>query len=184
MATHSWRCTALAVLAIGAAACGGGGGGGGGPTEPSPPIAIQGTWGGTATSQTGTGTCLAETFQGLTVPARWAITQTGAAFTGQQTLNNVITCPFRGTVSGSTVTFFPDTTGPAFCTVQNATCGTGANRRTVRMELRLDRAIQTGTVVGNRMSTTSTAVFRVFDSRTGQSLGEYEVRGVQELERR
>lgn len=161
----------------------GGSGGGLSPTDPGPPAMVQGIWVGTATSLSATGTCLAERFQGLTVPARWVIQQAGETFTGNQTLNNLVTCQFRGTVSGATVTFFPSTAGASFCTVQTGTCGTGSSRYSVRMELRTDRVIQTAIVNGNTMTATGTSVWRILDAGTGASLGDYEVRGTQTLQR-
>lgn len=161
----------------------GGDGGGSSPTEPGPPVSIQGTWVGTATSLSASGTCLATDFQGITVPARWVIQQSGASFTGTQTLNNIITCPFRGTINGSTVTFFADPAGPSFCAGGNRTCRSGSTVRRVRTELRMDRAIQTATVTGNRMSASGTSVARVFDAVTNESLGDFEVRGTQTLDR-
>lgn len=163
--------------------CGGGGGGGSSPTEPSAPLAsVQGTWVGNATSVSASGTCLADNFGSATVPARWVIQQNGTAFTGRQTLNNIVTCNFRGTVNGATATFFPETGGSPFCTVQTTACRS-APRRTLRMELRIDRAILVATVAGDRMSASGTAVWRVTDTQTGQFIGDYEVRATQELQR-
>ncbi len=173
----------IGLSCLGLLSCGGGGGGGSSPTEPSnTPASIQGTWVGTATSVSAMGTCLADNFRPLTVPARWVIQQTGSVFTGQQTLNNIVTCPFRGTINGSSVTFLPDAGGPAFCTVQTTACPS-APRRTLRMELRIDSAIQTASVSGTRMSASGTAVWRITDAQSGQSIGDYEVRGTQDLQR-
>lgn len=165
------------------AACGGGGGGGSSPTDPGSFANIDGGWIGTATSESASGTCLAENFQGVTVALRWQIQQAGGSFTGTQTLNNIISCPFRGTVRGNTVTFFPDSGGPDICLRNTLTCGSGSTRRTVRIEVRTETAAQTGTVTGDRISTSSAASWRVFDARTGESLGDYTVRGRQELRR-
>lgn len=174
--------TFFSLAAITALACGGGGGNPS-PTEPSvPPASIQGTWLGTATSVSASGTCLADNFRSLTVPVRWVIQQNGASFTGQQTLNNIITCPFRGTVGGASATFFLDTGGATVCTVQTIVCSS-APRRALRMELRTDRSIQVATVVGNRMSASGSSVWRVTDAQTGQLIGDYEVRGTQELQK-
>jgi hypothetical protein len=164
--------------------CGGSSGGGGSsPTEPSNPSAsIQGTWTGTATSVSASGTCLARDFRPLTVPAKWVIQQSGATFTGQQTLNNVITCPFRGTVSGSSVSFVPEAGGSAFCTVQTIICSNDPGR-ILRMELRADRAVQAGTVAGDRISASGSSTWRITVAQTGQVVGDYEVRGTQELRR-
>lgn len=174
---------AFGLLSMSLSSCGGGGGGGGTPTTPSnPPVSIQGTWVGTATSVSASGTCLADGFRSLTVPLKWVIQQNGATFTGQQTLNNVVTCPFRGTVNGAEVTFLADAGGPAVCTVQTIFCS-NAPRRTLRIELRTDRAIQTGTVAGNRMSASGSAVWQVTDAQTGQAVGDYEVRGSQDAQK-
>jgi hypothetical protein len=159
------------------------GGGGGTPTGPSnPSVSIQGTWVGTATSVSASGTCLADGFHPLTVPAKWVIQQNGDNFTGQQTLNNVATCPFRGTVNGAQVTFYPEAGGSAFCTVQTIFCPS-APQRMLRMELRTDRAIQAGTVAGNRLAASGSSVWHITDARTGQAIGDYEVRGTQDLQK-
>lgn len=161
-----------------------GGGGGSSPTEPPPPpVSIQGTWVGTATSLSASGTCLADDFRPLTVPARWVIEQNAGSFTGRQTLNNVITCPFRGTVQGASVSFFPEASNPpSFCTVQTVSCSSNRNRR-LRMELRTDREALSGTVSANRMAMTGTAVWRITDQQTGAFVGDYEVRASQELQK-
>jgi len=96
------RNTVVLLLLVVAAGCVGGGGGSR-PTEPPPAAnaSIQGTWTGTATSLSASGTCLADNFQPLTVSVRWLVQQTGTSFTASETLNNAITCPFAGTVSGN-----------------------------------------------------------------------------------
>jgi hypothetical protein len=174
----------LLVLAVLSSGCGGSGGGGPrSPTDPGGGVAsIQGRWLGTATSLSASGTCLADNFQPLTVPARWVIQQQGTTFTANQTLNNGITCPFRGTVTGSTVTFFPETGGPASCTVQTLACRS-APQRLLRMELSTSEAFLVGTVSGDRMTTSGTSTWRVTDARTGQFVGNFVVRGAQELAR-
>lgn len=178
------RVMAASLLLTVLISCGGGGGGDGSTptTPPNPAASIQGTWGGTATSVSASGTCLANDFRPLTVPARWVIQQNGSTFTGQQTLNNVITCPFRGTVNSTTATFFPEAGGSSFCSVQTIVCST-MPRRTLRMELRTDQAIQMATVTGNRMSASGSSVWRITDAQTGQVIGDYEVRGTQELQK-
>lgn len=179
----SHRCV-LVLLSLSGLAGWGCGDSGTSPTEPSnPPVSIQGIWVGTATSLSAFGTCLAEDFRPLTVSARWAIEQNGATFTGRQTLNNVITCPFRGSVNGSAVSFTPESsTPPSFCTVQTVTCSS-APRRALRMELQTDRAILTGTVSGNQMLTSGTAVWRITDVETGVLVGNYEVLSNQALQK-
>lgn len=178
------RVAATNLLLASLISCGGGGGGDGStPTAPSNPAAsIQGTWIGTASSVSASGTCLANDFRPLTVPARWVIQQNGPTFTGQQTLNNVITCSFRGSVTGATVTFLPEAGGSAFCTAQTIVCSS-MPRRTLRMELRTDRVIQVATVTGNRMSASGSSTWRITDAQTGQLIGDYEVRGTQELQK-
>ncbi|HEY2292036.1 MAG TPA: hypothetical protein VGM86_15155 [Thermoanaerobaculia bacterium] len=170
------------VLATGILSCGGGGGGT--PSEPSnPPVSIQGVWVGTATSLSASGTCLADNFHPLTVPARWEITQSGSSFAALQTLNNAVTCPFSGTVNGSMVTFLaqPSSTTPA-CTVQSVVCPDNPGR-VLNMELQLTQSLQTATVSGNKMSPTGTAVWRVTDAQTGQLIGEYRVQETQSLQK-
>jgi len=159
-------------------------GGGSGPSEPpAPSVSIQGIWTGTATSVSASGTCLADNFHPATVPVRWEITQSGADFIGTQTLNNAITCPFFGTVSGSTVLFFPlaSSSTPA-CTVQSVVCPSNPGR-VLKIELHTDRTLQTATVTGNRMSASGSAVWRVTDVQTGQLIGEYTVQGTQSLQK-
>jgi hypothetical protein len=174
----------LLVLAVLSSGCGGSGGGGPrSPTDPGSGVAsIQGTWLGTATSLSASGTCLADSFQPLTVPARWVIQQQGATFTASQTLNNAITCPFRGSVSGSTVTFFSENGGPAACTLQTVACRS-APQRQLRMELTTSEVLLVGTVSGDRMTTSGASTWRVTDARTGQLVGNFVVRGAQELAR-
>jgi hypothetical protein len=170
------------VLATGILSCSGGGGST--PSEPSnPTVSIQGVWVGTATSLSASGTCLADNFHPVTVPARWEIAQSGAVFTAFQTLNNAVTCPFTGTVSGSTVTFLaqPSGTTPA-CTVQSVVCPNNPGR-VLTIELQLTQSLLTATVSGNKMSPTGTAVWRVTDSQTGQLVGEYRVQGTQSLQK-
>lgn len=161
------------------AACSGDGGGS--PTEPTPPpnANIQGVWFGTASSLSARGTCLADSFLPVTVSVAWTIRQTGSSFTATQVLNNAQVCAFTGTVRGNTVTFQPDLPrSDAACDVQNLAC-TGL--RPVRIELSTSRSTMTGVVDGNRMTITSNTVWRAFDSNTGNSLGDYEVTGRQDL---
>lgn len=152
------------------------------PDEPPTGGNLQGTWVGTATSLSASGTCLAENFHPLTVSARWAIQQNGSSFTGQLTLNNAITCPFKGTVQGSSATFFADVGGASFCTVQARPCP-GAPERPLRLELRLNLPVQVGTINGNRMTATGTSTWRVTDLQTGQVLGDFKVTGRQDLQK-
>ena len=186
MSGASRVCFSLALsvmVSMGAVSCGGGGGSDSTPTTPSDPVAsIQGTWVGTATSQSASGTCLANGFRPLTVPAKWVFQQTGSTFTGQQTLNNVVTCPSRGTISGSTVTFFVDPSGPASCRTQTIVCSS-APQKPLRMDLYTDRVMQVGTLTGTRMSALGSSVWKVTDIQTGQVLGDFEVRGTQDLQK-
>lgn len=160
-------------------------GGGGGPTEPTPtprPNAnVQGVWTGTASSLSARGTCLAESFQPVTVTVIWTIQQTGSAVIAVEVLNNAQLCAFTGTVRGDTVTFLPDLPrSQGVCSLQNLAC-TGL--RPVRIELSTSRSTMTGVVDGNRMTITSNTVWRAFDGNTGNSLGDYEVTGRQDLQR-
>jgi hypothetical protein len=178
---HSWSLGFCMLLQFFISCGGNGGGGGSSPTEPpNPSASIQGTWIGTATSVSASGTCLARDFRPLTVPAKWVIQQSGATFTGQQTLNNVITCPFRGTLSGSSVSFFPEAGGSTFCSMQTIVCSSEPGR-VLRMELRTDRSVQVGAVAGDRISASGSSTWRITVAQTGQIVGDYEVRGTQEL---
>ncbi len=160
-------------------------GGGGGPTEPtpspSPNVNVQGVWIGTASSLSARGTCLADSFLPVTVPAVWTIQQTGASVTATEVLNNAQVCGFTGTVRGNTVELRPDPSrSQTVCSLQNLAC-TGP--RPVRIELNASRTTVVGIVDGNRMTITSNAVWRAVDVNTGNTLGDYEVAGRQELTR-
>ena len=162
-----------------------GGGGGGGPTEPTPTpppaINIQGVWTGTASSLTARGTCLADSFLPVTVTAVLTIQQTGASVTATEVLNNAQVCGYTGTVRGNTVEFVPDPSrSQAVCSVQNLAC-TGP--RPVRIELNTSLTTAIGAVDGNRMTITSNTVWRAIDVNTGNTLGNYEISGRQELAR-
>lgn len=180
-AVMPWIAVACAVVV---ASCGGGGGeSGGSPTAPVPAAQVGGTWSGTAEAHAASGTCLADGFTPLTVPVRWVISQAGATFTADETLNNRVTCPFRGSIVGSVVTFFGDPArGGADCWVQKIFCPQPPFRP-IRTELQTDRALITMTVSGNRMSGAGTSVWRVFDANTGELLGEFRVESRQELTR-
>lgn len=164
--------TALLTLALLLAACGGGGGGGPrSPTDPTPTVlSIQGTWLGTATSLSVSGTCLADLFRTGTVPARWVIQQQGSSFTANLTLNNSITCPFRGNVSSTSAEFFAEPGGPPGCTSQTLACR-NAPQRLLRMDLVANETVLGGTVSGNRLLLSGTSTLRVTDVRTGQIVG-------------
>lgn len=173
--------SALVALSL-LVACGGGGGGGG-PTAPPPePNAnIQGTWSGTASTVSARGTCLADVFQPVTVPVVWTIRQTGASVTATEVLNNAQVCAFTGTVRGSSVTFAPDLrNSDAFCSVQNLAC---PGPRAVRIELRTSASTFLGTVDANRMRIDTLSVWRVTETSTGNTLGDYELTGRQDLQR-
>ena len=161
------------------------GDGGGSPTEPTPTPApnanVQGVWIGTASSLSARGTCLADSFLPVTVPAVWTIQQTGASITATEVLNNAQVCGFTGTVRGDTVEFRPDPSrSQTVCSIQNLAC---AGPRPVRIELISSRTTVFGAVTGNRMTITSNTVWRAVDVNTGNSLGDYEVSGRQELTR-
>ena len=158
---------------------------GGGPTEPTPTpppnVNVQGVWTGTASSLSARGTCLADSFLPVTVSAVWTIQQTGASITATEVLNNAQVCGFTGTVRGNTVELQHDPSrSQAVCSVQNLAC-TGT--RPVRIELSASRTIVVGFVNGNRMTITSNTVWRATDVNSGNSLGDYEVTGRQELTR-
>jgi len=174
--------TTFLILATGILSCSGSVGGT--PSEPSnPTVSLQGVWVGTATSLSASGTCLADNFHSLTVPARWEISQSGSDFVGLQTLNNAVTCPFSGAVNGSMATFLalPSSTTPA-CTVQSVVCPNNPGR-VLTMEFQISQSLQTATVSGNKMSSSGTAVWRVTDVQTGQLIGEYRVQGTQSLQK-
>jgi hypothetical protein len=177
-----YKILAFAALLPLLSACSGSDGSSNGPTGPGTSNAsLEGTWVGTSTSESATGTCLANNFSPITVPARWVFRQTGSSFTADLTLNGLVTCPFRGSVSGNSVTVFPATSGGApFCLVLTASCS-GSPPRQVRGQLRTDLTILTATVSGNRMTGSGTSVFTIVDVQTGQSLGEYQVRSSQTL---
>lgn len=173
----------LPILAL-LAACGDDGGG---PTEPTPTptpapnVNVQGVWIGTASSLSARGTCLADSFQPFTVSAVWTIQQTGASVTAAQVLNNAQVCGFTGTVRGDTVDFRLDpSSSQTVCSLQNLSC---PGSRPVRVELDTSRSTMVGVVSGNRMTITSNSVWRAVDVNTGNSLGDYEVSGRQELTR-
>lgn len=159
-----------------------GGGGGGGPTEPPRPgVNINGFWSGIATTLSADGTCLANDFLPVTVTVDWTIRQTGSSFTATEVLNGVQVCAFTGTVRGDRVEFRPDLArSQGICGVQNLAC---SGLRPVRIELSTSRTRMTGVVEGSRMSITSTMVWQAIDRNTGNSLGDYEVTGRQELTR-
>jgi hypothetical protein len=146
---------------------------------------IQGTWTGTATSLSASGTCLADNFQPLTVPVRWIFQQTGGSFTAMETLNNAITCPFTGTVSGNTVTFAPGLArSPAGCGDQDLPCiSTRGGIQLVHAALQASRSIETGTVNGSQMKLAGTSIWKVTDVQTGAALGEFQVTGSQDLQK-
>jgi hypothetical protein len=160
-------------------------GGGGSPTNPTPtpaPVNIQGVWAGTASSQSARGTCLADSFLPVTVAVVWTIQRTGdTSYTATEVQNNAQVCAFTATVRGNTVTFQPDLArSQGVCGVQNLAC---TGNRPVRIELSTSRSTMTGVVDGNRMTITSTRVWQATDTNTGNSLGDYEVSGRQELQR-
>ena len=159
--------------------------GGGSPTEPTPTPApnanVQGVWIGTASSLSARGTCLADAFQPFTASAVWTIQQTGSSVTATQVLNNAQVCGFTGTVRGNTVDFQPDLSiSQTVCSLQNLSC---PGPRPVRITLSTSQTTTVGVVSGNRMTITSNSVWQAVDVNTGNSLGQYEVSGRQELTR-
>jgi hypothetical protein len=179
MRTPLLTLAALLVLA----ACGGGGGGGGGPTEPPPVpnVNVQGTWTGTASTVSARGTCLAEGFLPVTVPVIWTMRQSGTAVVAVEQLNASQTCAFTGTVRGNSVSFALEPhSSDGRCSVQSLAC---AGTRAVQIELVPASTTFTGTVDGNRMRIDSVSGWRVTETSTGNSLGEYQVTGRQDLQR-
>jgi len=170
----------LLILAL-CAACDGGGGSGPTSPPPAPNANIQGVWAGIASTVSARGTCLADAFQPVSVPVVWTIRQTGASVTAREVLNNALACDFTGTVHGSSVTFSPDLrTSDALCSTQNLAC---PGPRAVRIELRTSVSLFTGSVDANRMRIDSLAVWRVTETSTGNTLGDYELTGRQDLVR-
>lgn len=171
----------LAALLV-LVACGGGGGGSG-PTEPPPvPNAnVQGTWSGTASTVSARGTCLAEGFLPVTVPVIWTMRQNGTSVVAVEQLNAAQTCTFTGTVRGNTVAFALDArVSEGTCSRQNLAC---AGTRAVEIELLPGSTTFSGTVNGNSMRIDSVTAWRVTETSTGNSLGEYQVTGRQDLQR-
>lgn len=178
------RWTALgACLFLLAATLGCGGGGGDddqSPTGPGSPTAVLGgTWEGTSTTISAQGTCLADNYRGASVSARWRFTQTGASATGQLTLNHVVTCQFRASISGSTVSIFAVPTSNS-CTVYTAVCQSSPNRQ-LRVEMRTDVPALSGRVVGSNLTLTGPTRARVYEVQTGREIGEHVVNVVHEL---
>jgi hypothetical protein len=174
------------LLALSLAACDSRGGGNGPtapPPPPQPPVSVAGVWSGLATSVSAEGTCLADSFQPGAVDALWVFRQSGRNVTASQTLNHTFTCFYAGTVTGSTLSLLLDLAdSPALCSLQSNAC-TRPSFRAVRMELLPGRSPVTGTVQGGRMFLDGTSVWRVFDTRNEQSLGELTVRQTQDLQR-
>lgn len=158
-------------------------GDGGSPTEPrpGPNVNINGFWTGMASSLSARGTCLADAFLPITAAVDWSIRQTGSTFAATQVLNGAQVCAFTGTVRGDRVDFRPDLgRSQGVCGLQNLAC---PGLRPVQIELSTSRSDMIGDVDGNRMTIASTMVWRAFDRETGSFLGEYEVRGRQDLTR-
>jgi hypothetical protein len=115
------------------------------------------------------------------VAVDWTIRQTGRSFTATEVLNGAQVCAFTGTVQGDRVTFLPDLpASQGTCGLQNLAC---SGLRPVRIELNTSRFDMTGIVSGNRMTLASAMVWRAVDVNTGNSLGDYEVSGRQDLTR-
>jgi len=183
----NWAWTDLKIILVAIAipllfSCGGGSS----PTSPSgtPPVDIAGVWAGTATTTSAQGTCVAATtspYLPNSVPAKWTFQQTGGSVTGAQTLNNTITCDFKGTVSGTSVDLSPDIAGsPTSCSAEDTLC-TSQGFEPVHMELQ-HISIQ-GTVSGNHMSLKGDSVWKVYDQGSGKYLGELDTKGTQDLTR-
>lgn len=158
---------------------------GGGPTAPPPQsnVNIQGIWSGTASTVTGRGTCLESSFLPVTVPVVWDIRQTGTAVTATEIQNQARRCRFTGTVSGSSVTLLPDLPGSdASCRILNLACSV-PTFRPVRIELLQTRSTHLGVVANNRMTLNGNLIWDVFDSASGQDLGEFNIATRQELQK-
>ncbi len=158
---------------------------GGGPTAPPPQsnVNIQGIWTGTASTVTGRGTCLENSFQPVTVTVVWDFRQTGAAVTATEIQNQARRCRFTGTVSGSSVTLLPDLrNSDTSCGLQNVACSV-PTFRPVRIELLPTRSTQGGGAANNRMTLNGNLIWDVFDSSSGQDLGEFSITTRQELQK-
>jgi hypothetical protein len=82
---------------------------------------------------------------------------------------------------GSSVIFAPDLRdSDALCSVQNLAC---PGPRAVRIELRTSASTFFGTVDVNRMRIDTVSVWRVTETSTGNTLGDYELTGRQDLQR-
>lgn len=157
----------------------------GGPTAPPPQnnVNIQGIWTGTLTTISARGTCLENSFLPVTIPVVWDIRQNGTAVTATEIQNQAQRCRFTGTVSGSSVTFVPDLpNSDAICRLQNVACSV-PTFRPVRIELLGPRSTQSGGVSNNRMTLNGSLVWDVFDSSSGQDLGELTVTSRQDLQK-
>lgn len=178
--------TTLPALAMALLLLSGCDGGGGGPTAPPPQanVNIQGIWTGTATTVSGRGTCLENSFQPVTVPVVWDIRQSGTAVTATEIQNQAQRCRFTGTVSGSSVTLVPDLPNSDLsCRLQNVACSI-PTFRPVRIELLQARSSQVGGVTNNnRMSLNGNFIWDVFDASSGQDLGELAVTTRQDLQK-
>lgn len=180
------------ALTLVAAATGCGGGGGGSPTAPSPPTPsptnISGAWTGTSTTTAVSGTCLADTATAgglpFTLSSDWVVQQAGSSISVSRTINHVLTCAFTGTIQGSTFSLRYDfSNSPPACGPSLETVCTVPRFRIVRLEFQLDQSAHSGTVSGSTITMNGTGISKVYDARSGEYLGEFESRGVDELRR-
>jgi hypothetical protein len=172
---------ALALLSLAPLACSSGSGGDSGPTAPTPTAMIQGTWAGTGSSVSASGTCLANDFHPIPVAVRWQFVQNGTTFTGTETVNNAQVCTYHGTISGNTVTFLVDANNVAsYCTTQTTFCSPTPGRL-LRLDLQTAMPVLTTTVAGTQMSGSGTTTWNVTDLTSNSSLGTYAVNGTQSL---
>lgn len=160
-------------------------GDGGGPTAPPPQtnVNIQGIWTGTLSTISARGTCLESSFLPVTIPVLWDIRQNGTAVTATEIQNQAQRCRFTGSVSGTSVTLVPDLrNSDTVCGLQNVACSV-PTFRPVRIELLAPRSTQSGGVSNNRMTLDGNLIWDVFDSSSGQDLGELAVTTRQDLQR-
>ena len=180
------------VLLVPLLACGGGGGGSS-PTAPPPPppppplASLAGTWTGSATSSSATGTCLAENFRPVTVPVTWRITQSGASILilSETPTGNFIVCGWRGIVTGNTFSFeYSRADSHTYCPDPSRLSPNRCSNGTRVMEQPLTSEWRgSGSVSGNSIEVSSSGPFRVTSAGSGEFLGIFTVYGTVSLTR-
>jgi hypothetical protein len=169
------------------AACSGGGGGTEGPATPTqpnePPASISGLWIGTGTSDSASGTCLADDFQAVTVPVTWSISQQGSSGTATLTVptGNFFSCSYFIAISGSRFSLSYDPSNSSFCSPdETSVCKSGQR---VHWQEETNHLRISGNVYGDTITTTADAVFKVTDPDSGEYLGEFVVHQVGTIHR-